>query len=129
MQNKVFLDVNVLLEILLERKNISAAKKILNKYDGNLHISTLTAHLIAHFGLQFIDMPTVKLFLSDYYIEPLTDNDFDWAFSNARSKDFEDALQLSVAIKSGCNLFITFDKKLYDLYKSLPTIKVKLIRP
>ena len=126
MQNKVFLDANVLLEILLDRKNKITAKKILNKFDGNLYISTLTAHLVAHFGLDFVDMPTIKAFLSDYYIEPLTDKDFEWAFSNARSKDFEDALQLSVAIKSGCDLFITFYKNLYELYRTLPTIKVKL---
>ncbi len=34
----------------------------------------------------------------------------------ALDKDFEDCLQLAVAVRNGCRQFITFDQKLYKKY-------------
>ncbi len=124
--SSVFLDANILLEILLDREKNIDARKVLEKYAGSLNISALTAHLVVHFGQTRVELPILRQFLADYTILPLEAADFDWAFVNARNQDFEDALQLSIAIRHGCIEFITFDKPLYETYKGLPSIKLKL---
>lgn len=123
----VFLDANILLEIVLGRDNESVARKFIADHQGDLYISALTAHLIVHFGKDIVDLPIIRKFLSDYTIIALESSDFDWAFINSRSQDFEDALQLGVAIRNGCSQFVTFDKVLATTYKSLPSIEIKLL--
>ena len=124
----IFLDANVLLEILLTRKNDKAARRLIENNAGHLAVSTLTAHLVVHFGSKIVDLPILRQFLGDYYLLEMTYMDFDWAFNNARSNDFEDALQLAIAIRNGCNDFVTFETQLYKTYKNLPTIRVKLLK-
>jgi predicted nucleic acid-binding protein len=125
--NSVYLDANVLIEIILERGHQAAAKAVLEGARHDLRISALTAHLVVHFGVTRVDLPIIRKFLGDYQILPLEQADFEWAFVNARNQDFEDALQLAVAIRNGCDRFITFDQTLYRAYKQLPSIKLELI--
>src|SRR3989344_920251 len=125
--SQVFFDANVLLEVILERPKQAAARKAIKQHAGVSVISALTGHLIVHFGLERTDMATLRAFLADYEMLALETADFDWAFSNARDEDFEDALQLAVAIRSGLGHFLTFDKPLYETYKSLPNIKTVLL--
>ena len=124
----IFLDANVLLEILLARKNDKIARRFIQNNAGHLAISALTAHLVVHFGTKVVDLPILRQFLGDYYMLEMTYMDFDWAFNNARSNDFEDALQLAIAIRNGCNEFVTFESQLFKTYKDLPTIKVTLLK-
>jgi predicted nucleic acid-binding protein len=70
----------------------------------------------------------LRSFLGDYTILPLDESDFEWAFTNMRNPDYEDALQLAVAIRNGCSKFATFDKDLVTTYKNLPQIKTQLLR-
>ncbi|HEY1645233.1 MAG TPA: PIN domain-containing protein [Candidatus Saccharimonadales bacterium] len=125
--SSVFLDANIVLEIVLERQNQQLAKDLLSKYSDNLNISSLTAHLITYFGQKRVDLPVLRRFLEDYIVLSLDSVDFEWAFNNIRNNDFEDALQLSVAIRNGCNSFITFDKPLVDTYANLKNISVQLL--
>jgi predicted nucleic acid-binding protein len=124
--DSVFLDANILLEIILAREKDLAARKVIEKNANDLCISALTAHLMVHFGQARVELPILRQFLTDYTILPLEAGDFEWAFVNTRNQDFEDALQLSIAIRHGCSQFITFDKTLYETYKNLPTIKLQL---
>ena len=126
--DKIFLDANILLDILFDRANYSVAKDYILKNDGFLHISALTAHLVTHFGLKILELNVLNKYLADYYIEDLTAQDVEWAFNNVRNDDFEDALQLAVAIRSNCQEFVTFDKTLFTAYKDLATIKVVLLK-
>jgi predicted nucleic acid-binding protein len=123
----MYLDANILLEIILGRPNEKSARKLLEEQSDEIFISTLTAHLVTHFGISIVDLPILRAFLADYTILNLEANDFEWAFTNARDSDFEDALQLAVAIRNGCEEFVTFDKHLAELYKDLIQIKVTLI--
>jgi predicted nucleic acid-binding protein len=122
-----FLDANILLEIVLGRAKETVVREFLEKYGDNLFISALTAHLVVHFGQSIVDQPTLRTFLTDYTMLGLESSDFEWAFTNSRDKDFEDALQLAVAVRNGCNLFVTLDKKLVSTYKDLMSIDVRLI--
>ena len=125
--NPIFLDANVLIEVILARRQAPAARAFLAENSSNLHISALSAHLIVHFGKSIVELPVLRKFLADYTILPLMDADFDWAFNNIRGDDYEDALQLAVAIRSGCYKFITLDKNLAKIYQDLPSISVKLL--
>jgi len=125
--SSVFLDANIALEVILERQNQQLVKDLLSKYSDNLNISSLTAHLIIYFGLKRVDLPVLRRFLEDYIVLSLDSVDFEWAFNNIRSNDFEDALQLGVAIRNGCTSFITLDRPLADTYSSLKNISVRLL--
>lgn len=125
--NAIFLDANILLEIVLGRKQATAARKLLENQTEKPLISTLTAHLVVHFGQAIVDLPVLRQFLGDYDLVSLESADFDWAFMNMRGSDFEDALQLAVAVRNGCSSIITFDKDLYKNYKDLAVIDVQLL--
>jgi len=123
----LFLDANVLLEIVLGRKKEATVRKLIESHSEFLFISALTAHLVVHFGQTIVDLSVMRKFLSDYTILSLEPVDFEWAFSNIRNRDFEDALQLAVAIRNGCNKFITLDKTLAASYKDLLPIQTQLL--
>jgi predicted nucleic acid-binding protein len=125
--SSVFLDASILLEIILGRRKQQLAKDLLTKYSENLNISSLTAHLITYFGQKRVELIVLRRFLEDYTVLSLDSGDFEWAFNNIRNNDFEDALQLSVAIRNGCASFITLDKTLFDTYANLKSIPVQLL--
>jgi predicted nucleic acid-binding protein len=126
--SEIFIDANVLLEIILGRPNERKARNFLRSSNKTYNISALTAHLVVYFGIARVGFPILKQFLSDYNILPLSSDDIAWAFVNVRNNDFEDSLQLSVAVKHGCSTFVTFDKQLYNTYNELPTIHIKLLK-
>lgn len=80
-----------------------------------------------HFCTDVVGLQALQAFLTDYQLLSLDQADFDWAFANVRNDDFEDALQLAVAVRNGCEQFITFDKGLFETYKDLPGITIKLL--
>lgn len=125
--NHLFIDANVLLEIVYERARAKDAMEIVRRGEDNVSISPLTAHLVMYFGLKIASVDALRTLLSDYTILSLEAVDVDWAFTNMRDNDFEDALQLAVAIRNGCQTFVTFDKKLYKTYKTLPQLNLKLV--
>lgn len=125
MASRVFLDANILVEVILGRpKQAIALKLIQDKYES-LYISSLSAHSVMYFGRNHGTIEQLQTFLADFTILPLESLNFEWAFENYRNNDFEDALQIAVALKNGCDEFITLDKKLVSNYGSLPTIKVR----
>jgi predicted nucleic acid-binding protein len=124
---QIFLDANVLLEIILGRENAALARRFLEKDGAQLNISALTAHLVVHFGKQIVELAVLRKFLADYNVLTLDTIDFEWAFNNIRNQDFEDALQLAVAIRNGCSKFITFDSNLTKAYADLVPIKTQLL--
>ena len=126
MDSRVYIDTNVLLDILLDRDQSETARKLVSKYEGRSYISSLTGHLVVYFCTGLIALDVLDEFLSDHIMLSLDKSDFDWAFLNCKDNDFEDALQLATAIRHGCDKFITFDKKLVKTYSGMPTISVEL---
>ena len=80
-----------------------------------------------HFKPKELSMQTAKLFLQDFEMLGLLHDDFSLAFQIAQDEDFEDALQIATALRSGSTEFITFDKKLAKNYANLPTLKMTLL--
>lgn len=122
----VFFDANVLIEIVDNRKLLKKAVALIKASSDKAAVSALTAHLVMYFGSKTRPLGLLQHFLSDFIMLPLEQTDFDWAFANNRNVDFEDTLQLAVAIRHGCDRFITFDKKLYRDYRDLPSIRLEL---
>lgn len=114
----VFIDANVLLELILpNRQRASSVATELNKLTEQAAISTLSVHLIMHFGRrERIHDSTLHKIIEQYAIVPLEAEDYKWACANEIGKDFEDALQVSSALRAGCNSFMTLDQSLAKNY-------------
>lgn len=118
----VFLDTNILLEIILKDRDKSVqVEKYLENLNEATVISMLSVHLIMYFGRkEQADDSLLESMVRENELIALTPEDYDWALTNGRKNDFEDALQVAVAIRSGCNTFVTLDKKLARAYTDLP---------
>lgn len=120
---KIFVDANIILEIILRRDHFNEAVNFIKNNAGSLYISPLTVHLVMYFGLQVSSVSALRALLSDYFILPLNSTDVLWAFDNLQKNDFEDAMQLACAVSSECDSFITFDKSLIKHYEKQTPIK------
>lgn len=127
-KNSLFVDVNVLIEILESRPKRKAAQNLMRANAGNLYISTLTCHIVTYVSQKRVGLELLEQFLTDYEWLALLPEDVLWAFDNRRGKDFEDALQIAIAIRNGCDTFITLDQELFRTYGALPTLSVKLLK-
>ena len=58
----MYLDANVLLEIILRRPNEKIARKLLQEQNDEIFISALTAHLVTHFGRSIVELPVLRAF-------------------------------------------------------------------
>lgn len=124
----IFLDTNILLEItLVDRPHYAQVKRFLQTTKEETAISMLTCHLVMHFGRkEQAEDAFLHAVLNENKLIALTPGDYKWATNNEHGKDFEDALQLSSAIRSGCSSFVTLDAALVKRYTKLP---VKIVVP
>lgn len=121
----IFLDANILLEVIHKRTRAKECEQILSN-EKNKAISALTLDLVMYF-IERDKLPwqPVKNFLESFIWLPINDADAQWAFMKFKGNDFENALQVACAIREGCNSFVTLDVALYEKYKQ--TIPVELI--
>lgn len=118
----IFLDANVVLEIVLkDRPHLEAALTYLEKSSEDTAVSLLTVHLIMHFGRkQGIPDAILENIIGENELLSLTPDDYVWASLNGQGKDFEDALQVAVALRHKCTSFATLDKALARAYAQYP---------
>ena len=113
------LDANVLIEIILGRKNVAACNEYIASAKDDLAISMLSLDLIMYYAeLDKLKLASIQQFLRLFIWLPITDFDAEWAFQHFAGKDFEDALQISCARREGCSKFATLDKSLVRKYSS-----------
>ncbi|MBI3624077.1 type II toxin-antitoxin system VapC family toxin [Candidatus Saccharibacteria bacterium] len=116
----ILLDANVLLEMLIAGRPRKA--KVLRWMEQNTAeycISMLTVHLVLHFGLKDgLSISQIKTFLSYYPKIALLPEDYVEAIKILRDQDHEDAIQLSLAERIGCDHIVTLDQKFADTYKN-----------
>lgn len=118
MIDKLFLDTNVVLDLLGEREQFynSAAKiaTLADKGKVNLIVSALSYSTIFYLLSKFEDNEAVKEKLRKFKVisetSDLTNRIIDKGLSSKFS-DFEDALQYHCAIKLDCNILITRNEK------------------
>ena len=118
MRDKLFLDTNIVLDLLGEREPFyeSAAKiaSIADKGKVKLIISALTYSTAYYVLSRFEDKEVVKEKLRKFKVitetSDLTDKIIDKSLSS-KFIDFEDALQYHCTIKMDCNIIITRNGK------------------
>ena len=112
----IFIDANVLLEVILRRRHAKACEDLLIK-DESKAISILSIDLVMYFlERNKLKWSPVKKFLESFIWLPITDSDAQWAFTNIKGNDFEDPLQVACAIREGCRRFVTLDIALSKRY-------------
>lgn len=107
---KAFLDVNVIIDILEERKNIQLVK--LERHQT--YISTLSLHIFLYVEKQSVPYPPLSDFIQN-------NNLVDFSATLAQkaligpTDDFEDNIQLHSAAVTDCDIFITSDERLIKM--------------
>lgn len=94
--------------------------------DAVLCISMLSVSTLFYFVEKAgIDAARAHKFLQNYTILDAAPADYEWATDNDAG-DFEDALQISCACRSGCGSFMTLDQKVGAMYgRFLPVTTVR----
>ena len=118
----VFLDTSILLEIILkDRAKRLQAESFLKSIEEPTAISMLSVHLIMYFGRKAqINDEFLQGVINENELLDLAPEDYEWALINEKRKDFEDALQMAIAVRAGCTTFVTLDSKLVKAYTDLP---------
>ena len=123
MKDKLFLDTNVMLDLLGERDpfydSIAKIATIADKGKAKLVVSALSYSTVFYLLSKFEDKEAVKEKLRKFKVisetSDFTSKIIDKALSSKFS-DFEDALQYYCALKMDCNILVTRNEK--DFKKS-----------
>jgi predicted nucleic acid-binding protein len=124
---KVYLDANILLEILFRRARYGKVVELLGSMEEvQFCVSVLSIDLVMYF-VEIEKQPKDKAweFLEKYEKLDMKLHDIEWAHDNDRG-DFEDALQVGCARRHKCAQFITLDQSVerrYGRFISVQTIR------
>jgi len=118
MKDKLFLDTNVVVDLLGEREpfydSIAKIATLADKGKIHLIISALTYSTVYYLLSRFEDKEVVKDKIRKFKViaetSDLTDKIIDIGLTS-KFKDFEDSLQYYCAVKMGCNMLITRNGK------------------
>lgn len=109
--SKVFVDANLLVEIMLVRPKLERASEVLHNPDDTFVISTLTVHILHYFAeAEGIERKFVRRLAGLAYHAPLLAETVQNAYDRYNGKDFEDCLQAACAERAGCDKIVTLDK-------------------
>lgn len=126
---KIFLDTNVLLDLIERRSGLEMAEKIIEYVANNsaerLYVSALTMANAA-FVIRRRTVQEVKLCLSECMgfcnVLPMNDMQFYEAVRSGTSPDFEDNLQIMCAEYGGCDLIITNNTVHFRGHTDIPVL-------
>lgn len=110
-------DANVLIEIILNRKNSEVCKDYIGLAKEDMAITILSLDLIMYYAERNkLDLGSIEQFTRIFIWLPITDTDAEWAFKQYLDNDYEDALQIGCALREGCVKFVTLDRDLKKKY-------------
>ncbi len=114
----VFADANIVLELLLpDRIRKHAVAKALRGEQAA--ISMLSVHLAHYFGRkEKYTAEQIHDSLSEFQLLDVTADDYVQALELLADNEFEDALQLAVALRSGCSKILTIDQTFAQNYST-----------
>jgi hypothetical protein len=124
---KIFIDVNVFIDVMTKRSGWTESLRVLNLARGSQEIeswtSALTLPLLYFFRRRLVDETTARAdaqaILKRVHLVALSQMILDHALAGA-GPDFEDNVQLASAESISANHFITRNKK--DFYASKITV-------
>jgi len=109
---RLFIDANVLIEILLDRRLSQQCIQILEDTSQQYVISAVTVHIVWYIAERYnLNQNKVDEVLSIWEVLPLTAHNVKSARERYDGKDFEDCLQAVCAESGDCDLIVTIDKK------------------
>lgn len=109
---KVFLDANVLLEVMLERAKADDVSNVLQTSHYEFYVSTLTVHILYYFAEKAaLPVDYREGFASLARWIPLDEKQLRLAQRRYDGRDFEDCLQASGAELADCTRVFTLDKR------------------
>lgn len=120
---KVFIDTNVLIDLICQREGYKQAGKILalgNNTQFTLYTSVLSIANIAYILRKVLKgeplYQTLEKLSEQLNISPMTQESYDQAVT-LRAADFEDALQYYSALLVECEVIVTRNKKDFTFSK------------
>jgi predicted nucleic acid-binding protein len=128
MRDKLFLDTNVILDLLGEREpfydSVAKIATLADKGKINLIVSALSYSTVFYLLSKFEEYQVVKNKLIKFKViadtSDLTDKIIDKGLTS-KFTDFEDALQYHCAVKKDCNILITRNEKDFK-YSEIPVM-------
>ncbi len=123
----VFIDANVLLEILFDRKLSDKCQSLIQDPDNQYSISALTVHIVWYMAERYkVNTEAVDSLLSVWEVLPITEKTTSTARIRYDGKDFEDCLQAISAEEAVCDEIITIDGHFKDYsHTELPVLIIK----
>ncbi|MBR6456989.1 MAG: PIN domain-containing protein [Bacteroidales bacterium] len=133
MSHKVFLDTNILMDLLLQRPGYESSAKILQAgEDGgiSLYCSYLTmanlAFILRKSATPAVIVPSMMQIQSLVTVLPMDSEQLLEAY-NLSGRDFEDILQAVCAARGGCDVIITNNPKDYRIGTDKAKIKLPCV--
>ena len=124
---RVFLDTNILLDLVQQREHFDEAITILQcMFDGKIEVAASTLSF-ANIAYILRKLPQERLYemlshlSEDIPMLALQPNDIKNAISHP-VKDFEDMLQYQCALAAGCDVIVTNNKKDFHEFCKLPIL-------
>lgn len=124
---RVFIDTNVLIDLLVKRSGYEAAARLLSLQNKvSLHVSVLTMANVVYILRKVLRGESMYNELdklsSNMIVEGITATDYESALG-LRAKDFEDALQYFCAKSSSCDVIISRNGK------DFPFSEIEVVTP
>jgi len=115
----IFLDANIVLEILFKRESANFCIEVCKEQES-LFISSTSLHTIYYYAEKAkIDLDIVKNMLADINILPVSKSEYDFALEIFHAEDMEDALQVATALNFNIKLIFTLDKAMIKKYSGI----------
>lgn len=115
---KIFLDTNILIDILAARKPFYFdSKALLEQINEYVFVISSISVTNSYYIAKINDQLAFRDFIKEFNIS-LTDYGVIMKAFDLKMKDFEDAIQLASCINSGCNIFVTWNKKDFKRFEN-----------
>lgn len=123
----IFVDVNILLEILFNRKLADECKQQLTDPESRYSISALSVHIVRYMGERYkLSRLSVDEILSVWNVLDVTSRELARASERYGGIDFEDCLQAACAEFGKCETILTLDSHFQE--HSFSTLPVTIIK-
>lgn len=122
---QAFLDINIIIDIIIQRSRAEKIQKLLKDYDLFINPSIIdTVYYIINKDSK-IPNHVFRKAMGSYHICNVSGNTVELAFDIAAENDLEDALQVACALDNNVENFVTADRQIKKLYgKKINVIEV-----
>ena len=110
--NRIFLDANKVIDLIEKRKDGFSLKSISG---CETYVSALSIHILCYLAKYKIPKKELTEVIEDYFGVIDFDRDILELALKGPTSDLEDNIQLHSAAQSGCDIFLTDDKKILKM--------------